>query len=384
MLNIGVIGVGNTGNQVAVLAKETLGIDAMAINSSNKDLETVTEGVTKYLITDASGSSQGAGKNRALAKTYLKESVMKFLSDENIKDWPRHKDIVFIVGSTGGGTGSGIAPLMLTLMSKTYVDTLFILVGVGPVHSEALSAHVNTLEYLNELYGKIPNARYMLYDNDNFAKEPSYQMMEHVNQEIVQDMKVIAGVYNFSTKYDSIDTEDGLRLVSFPGRIAVARVENVKEKDLDSGSLEERLIQQIKSNAHMELERDKKVMATGLIMNLSDQFMADFNNHIPRVHEFIGEPVHEFLHVHINADRKDPNSVYLIMSGLSPVNDKIVKINERIEEIEERQRIQMEDNALNAEKLGELSSMIGKNDGRNVSNTSEEVDIKSLFGDFGV
>ena len=256
MLKIGVIGVGNTGNQVAVLAKDTLGVDALAINSSNKDLETVPEGVIKYLITDASGSSQGAGKNRALAKTYLKESVIKFLSDESIKDWPLDKDIVFIVGSTGGGTGSGIAPLMLTLMSKTYADTLFILVGVGPVHSEALSAHVNTLEYLNELYGKIPNARYMLYDNDNYANEPSYQMMEHVNQEIVNDMNVIAGAYNYSTKYDSIDTEDGLRLVSFPGRIAVARVENVKEKDLDSGSLEERLIKQIKSNAHMELERD--------------------------------------------------------------------------------------------------------------------------------
>ena len=61
MLNVGIIGIGNTGNQVAALAMKRLNIPVLAINSSEKDLETVPEGVPRRLISDKSGLSQGAG-----------------------------------------------------------------------------------------------------------------------------------------------------------------------------------------------------------------------------------------------------------------------------------------------------------------------------------
>lgn len=386
MLKVGAIGTGNTGNQVIALAKEKLNIPVMAINSSSKDLETIDPSIPSHLISMKGGDSQGAGKNRKLAKTYLKDSIMKFLQDNAINNFVMDCDVVFIIGSTGGGTGSGTAPVILSVLSKTYPDTLFILVGVGPVESEALSAQVNTLEYLNEMYSNLENVRYMLYDNDNYSDEPSYRMMEHVNAEIVNDIAVIMGMYNTATKYDSIDTEDMMRLISTPGRIVVARVEDIKEKDLDAASIEERLIRTIKESAHMELQRDKKVMGTGLIINLSDLLITQFDSHIPKVHEFIGEPVHEFLHVAINTDRKDVNSVYLIMSGLSAVNDKITKIGERVEEIEERQRIQEEQSALDNQKLTELGNMIIQNDGRKAAKETKQatVDLEKIFGDFGV
>lgn len=381
MLKIGALGTGNTGNQIVSLAKERLEIPVIAINSSVKDLETLPEDIQTYRISDQEGMSQGAGKNRELAKKFLKDSIIKLLSDENVISFLVDLDICFVVASMGGGTGSGTAPIIMSILSQQFPDTLFILVGVGPVQQEALSAHVNTMEFLQEMYSNLPNVRYMLYDNDNFANMPSYKMMEQVNSEVVEDMKVISGFYNIATKYDSIDKEDTLRLVSFPGRIAVARVEDIKEKDLDSASIEERIIQTIKRNAHMELQRDQKVMATGLITNLSSSMIEGFNNHIPRVHDLIGEPVHEFLHVGMNPDKKDKNSVFLIMSGLSAVNDKISKISERIEEIEERQRTQEEQSALDAEKIGQLSSMISKNDGRQAQ-ANENVNLDDIFSKF--
>ena len=69
MLDVAVIGIGNTGNQVASLAQDRLKIPVLAINSSAKDLETVPSSVPKKLISSADGLSQGAGKNRALAKS---------------------------------------------------------------------------------------------------------------------------------------------------------------------------------------------------------------------------------------------------------------------------------------------------------------------------
>ena len=80
MLNVGVIGLGNTGNQIAALASQMLKIPVLAVNSSQKDLETVTDTIPKRLIVDADGLSQGAGKNRQLAKKYLKDSIMGLLS----------------------------------------------------------------------------------------------------------------------------------------------------------------------------------------------------------------------------------------------------------------------------------------------------------------
>ena len=333
MLNVGVIGLGNTGNQIASLAYEQLKIPVMAVNSSEKDLETINNNIPKKLITDADGESKGAGKNRQLAKKYLKDSIMTFLSSEDVQDFIGDLDVLFVVSSTGGGTGSGTSLIMSSIIASMFVDVHVITIGVLPVMNEALSAHVNTLEYLNELYSTLDGQTYMLYDNDKYSGMPSYKMMNLVNEEVVKDIDVLRCTYNYTTKYDSIDEEDMRRLISFPGRILVARLEDIKERDLDKDSIEDLLIKKIKSNAHTEIQRDQKVIATGIIANLSEAVFSEFDNHIEKVRDFIGDPDHDFNHLYVNEERKMPNNVFLIIGGLSVINDRIAKISDRIEEI---------------------------------------------------
>lgn len=380
MLKVGVIGIGNTGNQVATLAMNELKIPVLAINSSEKDLETVPDSVPKKLISGAKGLSQGAGKNRSLAKSYLKDSIMKVLSSDDINSFLNDNDIIFIISSTGGGTGSGTAPLLASIIKSAYLDTKVILIGVLPVNNEALSAHVNTLEYLTELYSVLENQTYMLYDNDKYAKLPSYLMMEKVNREIVEDINVIRCTYNLTTRFDSIDEQDMMRLVSFPGRIVVSRLEKIQEKDIDGKSIEDMLIDNLKTNSHTELQRDRKVIASGIITNLSQTLTESFDNHIPKVREFVGDPVHDFNHIFINEDRKLPNNVFLILSGLTRVNDKINKITDRIAEIEDSQKVNDDDDVLSEIDVNALSGMVSSND---LSKTkSETVDIKGIFDKF--
>lgn len=384
MLNVGIIGLGNTGNQIASLAFEKLHIPVIAVNSSSKDLETIPNSIPKKLISDANGQSQGAGKNRQLAKKYLKDSIMGFLSAEDIQSFICELDILFIISSTGGGTGSGTSLVMTSIISSMFPDVHVISVGILPVMSEALSAHVNTLEYLNELYGTLENQTYMLYDNDKYADLPSHKMMEFVNNEVVKDIDVMRCTYNYTTKYDSIDEQDMTRLTSFSGRILVARLEDIKERDLDTTSIEELLLKKIKNCSHVEIQRDQKIAATGLIVNLSDAVSSEFNNHLPKVRDFIGDPDHDFNHVVINEDRKLPNNVFLIMSGLSVVNDKITKISDRIEEIEEKQRIREEENALNSMGVSNLSEKIASKDKSKSHKDVQSLDLKNIFDKFGV
>lgn len=379
MLEVGIIGLGNTGNQVAALAKEKLGIPVVAINSSEKDLETVPNNIPKKLISDKDGLSAGAGKDRNLAKSYLKDSITNLLKDQEMIDMISPLDVVFVVSSTGGGTGSGTAPLLANILEATFADTKVIMIAVLPVNNEALSAHVNTLEYLNELYKVMDNQTYMLYDNDKCAGMPSYKLLEKVNNEIVKDIDVLRCTYNFTTKLDSIDDRDAKRLISFPGRIVVSRVEDFKEKDTDNMSIEDMLIDNIKKNCHVDAQRDKKIMASGIITNLSQALTEEFDNNIPKVRDFTGDPIHAFNHIYVNDDRKMPNNVYLIMSGLTPVNDKINLISDRIEEIEARQKTLEADDALSAVELNALSSKISD---KTKTSDATTVDLKDIFSKF--
>ena len=383
MLNVGVIGLGNTGNQIAALAAEELKIPAMAINSSEKDLETIANKIPKILISDTEGSSKGAGKNRALAKTYLKDSILSIISKEDVQKFISELNVLFLVSSTGGGTGSGTALLMANILSSMFVDTHVIIVGILPVMSEALSAHVNSLEYLNELYSNLENQTYMLYDNDSLYNIPSYKMMDTINREVVKDIDVLRCTFNYTTKYDSIDEQDMKRLISFPGRIMVTRLEALKERDLDKSSIEDLLISKIKNTNHVELQRDRKITATGIIVNLSEQVFSDFDNHIPAVREFIGDPDHDFNHLAINDDRKMPNNVFLIMSGMSQVNDRIQKISDRIEEIEQKQKIREEESQLDTLGINELSQKISAKDAKKTVDV-EQVDLSNIFSKFGI
>ena len=67
MLKIGLLGIGNAGNQIANLAIRE-GIKTFCINTSEKDLATVDEAIPVFLF----GEAEGAGKDRSVAKSFVK------------------------------------------------------------------------------------------------------------------------------------------------------------------------------------------------------------------------------------------------------------------------------------------------------------------------
>lgn len=380
MLDVGLIGIGNAGNQVATLAAEKLGIDVFAINSSRQDFDTIPDSITKKLI----GDEKGAGKNRADAKAFLKKQIMELMSDDDFKNFMSGKEVVYICSSTGGGTGSGMAPILSSIIGNSFKnsdgsDKIIILIGILPTLLEAYSTQVNTLDYLTELYQTLDDPTYMLYDNDKLSKKSTCDMMKAINTSIVDDISVMMGMHTPTTPYASIDEKDMKVILNTQGRIAIASLTDLKEKDLDETTIEELLINNIKTNTHSELQRDKVVRRTGVITNLSENINSTFNTHIPEIQEFIGSPVEEFEHIYVNSDRKMPNDVFLIMAGLSKINDRIHKINDRIEEIEEAQkRKDDEDDALLEQDVNKL------NEKRNYRQSSENnnVDLKDIFSRF--
>ena len=161
MLKIAVIGIGNAGGQVANVACSR-GFNAFCINSSEKDLDIINEGIPVFLL----GNAEGAGKDRRVAKGFVKQFYRDLLKTEDFDTFMGDMDIVFIVSSTGGGTGSGMSIILADILGKVYPNKIFINVGILPTLTDSIGAQRNTLEYMKEInaLGK----GYMLYDNNKY------------------------------------------------------------------------------------------------------------------------------------------------------------------------------------------------------------------------
>lgn len=384
MLNVGVIGIGNCGNQVARLAFKEAQCEVFAINTSEKDLATLEDGIPKRCI----GDLQGSGKNREDAKAFLKDSIMEIIRDEEFINFMKTKEVVLVVSSMGGGTGSGAAPIMSSIIREAFKakdgsDMITILTGVMPKLAEGKSTQENAESYIYELYEKLDAPTYMIFDNNNFAKESATKVLELVNAEIVDAIKVMQCRYNAATPYDSIDEKDMKMLLSSPGRIFITTLLDLKEKDVDERDIEDLLIERIKKSAHTELQRDGIVLRTGLITNLSPKLNERLDTHIRKVIDFVGEPSEEFLHIAVNAEKTLQNNVALILTGLSKITDRVDKLIDRIDEID-RKNAELEESELGIteEAIEKIKERRGR---RTVADTSEnKADIESIFAKFGV
>jgi hypothetical protein len=166
----------------------------------------------------------------------------------------------------------------------------------------------------------------------------------------------------------------------------VVRSEDIKERSISTTSIEEMLINGIKTSAHAEIERDQQVVATGVIANLSETVAGDFDTHIEKVREYIGVPDHDFTHMGVNTEKNAPNNVYLIMTGLSPVNNRIDQTQERINEIEEQQKQRIaESSIVNSMDVSSMAKRASARDGSSRKDVdASSLNLESIFKQFGV
>lgn len=334
---IAIIGVGNCGGQVAYLAEKRYAtiFDTIYVNTSASDLSMVSpESSLKYKI-GKNEVIEGSGKNRTRMKEYLMKDITNILGDEKLQVCLKNKKYVFIVTSAAGGTGSGAGPVLLEILRQMFPDCNFILVGVLPQLSASLMEQGNTLEFLNELYDVLGDqTTYMIYDNERTADLPPTKALEVVNECIVEDLKVLSGIDNYPTPYESIDEADMESIISTPGRMVVTRInKGLIEKNMEDKHLDELIVKSIKNSCHTETDRNKKVTRWGIITYFTDAVNRLYNPVLEGLHEFIGTPVERFNHNAINDGAETLNFLYLIASGMSPINDRVKKITERIDEL---------------------------------------------------
>ena len=140
-----VVGIGQAGNNIAEeMAKQNPKISSVCINSSETDMETL-EHVKDKVVLPAKG---GANRDRNNAKQFLKDEI--YLVVDAINSYSS-KEHIYIAFSLGGGTGSGITPMLLQVLANTMPNRNFNLIGVLPSEKEGRKAQANTVECWQEL-----------------------------------------------------------------------------------------------------------------------------------------------------------------------------------------------------------------------------------------
>nr|DAR84571.1 MAG TPA: CetZ-like protein [Caudoviricetes sp.] len=376
MLKVGIIGIGNAGNQVAALALEKKQIPALAINASEKDLDTLSVKMNQIVF----GDSAGSGKDRSIAKGFVKNNIKDLFREADFKSFMEEVDIVFVVNSTGGGTGSGMGPILTDILRGYYAkdeNKVFINIGILPTLGESVGAQRNTIEYLKEMSEL--GGSFMLFDNETRSNLATNKQMDIINMEIVNMISIIRGDMSHSSPYGMIDDKDMRKIVSMPGMIFMDVLTSIFE-DTVTEDIDQLMLKHIAQESCMtKVDNDKIVKRLGFIAYLTSELHERFNENLPAIREQFGEPIEDFKHFAENTESDKLNSVALIMSGLSIPDNRIRSMINRIEKVEEELRKTKKSNTL-SNALNKISEYEGTKDSNKAE--AEDFDMDSILNKY--
>lgn len=321
MLKIGVIGLGNAGNQIAHLANQA-GIRSAAINTSQQDLDNLEGG---NCPTIKIGDDGGCGKNRNLAIEIVKENYTWLFKElDGMFD---DMDIVYFCGASGGGTASGAMPILTHLFKTKYPGMNYGNIVILPSMYESVITHTNTIHCIKDLRNyQVP---FMMYDNSRCNEKNPVDLYNRVNEQIISDLKILRGdATQITTPYGMIDDQDLYKLINTNGLMKISSISQLKENDLDNISIDEIIVKSLKETLSVDIDRDKVIQRMGVILHLPKVLLGKVDRSYLTLKEYVGTPIEVFEHICESPD--DVGFISIILSGLSYPENKVIQISKHI------------------------------------------------------
>lgn len=320
-LKLSVVGIGNGGCQVCShLAKN--GHRVFCINSSQKDLDEsiLAKNIPSYLI----GDKRGAGRNRDTAKEFMKIELNKLFSNSVFTNLTDDADIIVVIASMGGGTGSGTGPLLVNRIQAMYPNKAVIFFGILPKHSESAQAQFNALDCMKEVSNEKYPMTYMLADLSNFEDCASDEAYQKIAAYALDCMNVLRGDYNSESPYGMIDENDMLTILAETGYMMINRVSNISQKELDKRSIQSMMIDKISHGEAARFQKDRIVRKIGVIINTpSSANDPSRNGDFSELQEYTGYPLDTFVNYAVCDAPKGDAAV--IMTGMSKPIDRMTE-----------------------------------------------------------
>lgn len=320
-MRVKIIGLGAAGNKAAICAVENdiLALDdVMLINSTLKDIPADYKG--KNNCHQFANSYGGCGKERSLSYDLCEGSLrndvfglQKFLAVETENE----AELVVVVASTEGGTGSGSAPLISDYIRQVY--------GI-PVHIYGLAGFEddvrgmrNTVEFFKEMKEEFAvectkNSKFLDQSGNKFKAE------KDANIEFCKKISVLAGLQLRDCEHN-IDPTDLLKLSTTEGYMIIeyAQIDTkIKNKD----QFKQILISAIDNSKAMDpgAANQKRL---GVIINIRQE-SEEFIDYYDTLVERFGTPYEKFEHIQHESNM--PEFIAFIAAGLTLPTEEVESV----------------------------------------------------------
>ena len=311
------------GNQCVSFYKK--GYPTLFINTALQDLDSLTEVDEKYKYHIPGG--EGCNKDRRKSKEIFKKNLDNIINQ--IKEKLPGIEYLFIVGSSGGGTASGILASMKRIAMNEMDLKACIIVTVMPnTRTESVKALLNCYETLAEIE-KLdePGAAFILDNNKNANKLRINEMFFCYLDALLSNKS--------SSVHGNVDNAEIEELLSTPGMAIISKLGRDKSDT-------QQLISTFHNNIYAPMEEDKVIKYIGLINAGSGKEIL-----VEDIYKEVGVPYDCFIGYEADA-------TICILAGLSLPYEKMSEIKALIDD----NRDTIKRNLL-AQKQSRLSDNIG-------------------------
>ncbi|TPF17956.1 hypothetical protein [Priestia megaterium] len=302
---------------------------SVAVNFSQSDLNSLHHVHDKLKLI----GSEGLGHQRSEALELVSNHVEVLTSF--IHKHCEHASVVIVPFSTGGGSGSGLSPLTLNLLSNMYPDKAIIAMPIIPHNEESTTALMNNQQVFEEL-SNIEGICIAPVDNQK-AKSRDFaigkaKIYNVTNKSIVDHFHALYSYTNESSKSGSFDKKDFINLFKQEGYCSIAEVIDVsywleKEKLILNPSNTKKLLRSV-LNASMfaPIEYDS-IGKAAIIIDTEDEDVVDnIDNSI--FDDFANRPIDVFEGIYNN---EQSNFLMVVLTGLSMCQTRLSEIDEVLE-----------------------------------------------------
>lgn len=297
-LSVGIIGCGNAGSQLAEAAYKAGFPRVFCINTSEKDLNNsvVNKSIPCFL---AGLDGRGAGMNRKAAQSLFSKNYKDLFEKEEFNDLCNSSDVIVVGCSCSGGSGSGIAPVMMKALKSLYPGKIIIFYGIFPRLTASDNELSNSMSCMGEIEALMHEVEggfpYMLANLDVYEGVSNEIAFGKVIDKMVSDIEVISGKFLNWSKLRMIDENDTRVILSAPGYMSIYRVDGITQQMLDKENAQQLILKQVKRSPAVPIARDGLIERMAFISNMPEDMddsskAGDYSEII----KYVGRPVSVF------------------------------------------------------------------------------------------
>lgn len=361
-LKFGFIGLGQAGGNIANEFSK-LGYEAIAVNTSSTDLE-LLKNIHPNKRKMINIGIQGAGKNPEIGREALERNINEIY--ELIQDVFTDVDKLFVCAGLGGGTGSGMLPLMLELLCEQGLEVSVI--TTFPSNIESTRVKVVALSAFGEITKINGVTSIFVIDNEKAAKrlpniglQKKYEILNRQFSEQLDYVNKLC-VEPSLMAFDAKDLEVVLntRGITIINEVVIENTDELRE-DLTLANLLKNSIESSVGPSYDEIDAGSAVflfeLPEGQGKYISEKSMELINLKT-------GNPFDIFYGIYENQkNEKKMGIMTFILSGLSLQDiPRLTKINEEIDSKEKdiEKLFQMQKESYDTKVGGILNRINGK------------------------